>query len=208
MTNTEAKKFLAAKLECKERYTSTSSCDDECEECSLCYAQGNMGEQKEALRVAIKALEQEPCEDCISRQAILNLKQTFYDEAGYETDYVDIEDIESLPSVQPKAEQKPKTDTRKKQQTSGSIRTYDDAFRTYRHIENKFNEPFRWVGVDSTSLAEIMELAENNGYTYKLEWFDEPNDFGIVIHKRAMVFIYHTRQKARANDTERSNRNS
>ena len=50
-------------------------------------------------RDAIKALEQEPCEDTISRQAVLNLKQTFHDNAGYETEYVDIEDIKALPSV-------------------------------------------------------------------------------------------------------------
>ena len=43
-----------------------------CDECSLCYEQGNMGEQKEALDMAIKALEQQPCEDTISRQAAID----------------------------------------------------------------------------------------------------------------------------------------
>ena len=42
MTNEQAKKMLKAKLECP-----------------LCYEQGNMGEQKEALDLAIKALEQQ-----------------------------------------------------------------------------------------------------------------------------------------------------
>ena len=46
--------------------------------------------------------EQEPCDDCISRRAVLYLKQTFYDNAGYKTDYVDIEDIKELPPVYPK----------------------------------------------------------------------------------------------------------
>lgn len=56
MTNAEAKKFLTAKLECLER----ERCNIDCDECELLYAAGNMGEQKEALRVAIKSLEQEP----------------------------------------------------------------------------------------------------------------------------------------------------
>ena len=37
--------------------------------------------------------------DLISRQAVLNLKQIFTDNAGYETEYVDVEDIKELPSI-------------------------------------------------------------------------------------------------------------
>lgn len=65
MTNEQAKKMLKAKLECLKRETSGTDFDcnnSNCDECSLCYEQGNMGEQKEALDMAIKALEQEPCE--------------------------------------------------------------------------------------------------------------------------------------------------
>lgn len=62
MTNEQAKKMLKAKLECLKRETSgfygdCNRCN--CDECSLNYEQGNMGEQKEALDMAIKALEQE-----------------------------------------------------------------------------------------------------------------------------------------------------
>lgn len=32
-------------------------------------------ESKEALRIAIKALEQEPCDDCINRQVVLDMMQ-------------------------------------------------------------------------------------------------------------------------------------
>lgn len=63
MTNEEAKKMLKAKLECLKRETSGTDIDcnyRNCDECSLCYEQGNMGEQKEALNMAIKALEQQP----------------------------------------------------------------------------------------------------------------------------------------------------
>ena len=62
MTNEEAKKMLKAKLECLKRETSGTDIDcnyRNCDECDLCYAQGNMGEQKEVLEMAIKALEQE-----------------------------------------------------------------------------------------------------------------------------------------------------
>ena len=75
MTNEQAKKMLKAKLECLKRETSGTVFDcnnSNCDECSLCYEQGNMGEQKEALDTAIKALEQQPCEDTISRQAAID----------------------------------------------------------------------------------------------------------------------------------------
>ena len=63
MTNEQAKKMLKAKLECLKRETSGTDFDcnnSNCNECSLCYEQGNMGEQKEALGMAIKVLEQQP----------------------------------------------------------------------------------------------------------------------------------------------------
>ena len=58
MTREEATNMLKAKLECYKRQTSeTNDCDD-CDECSLLYEQGNMGEQKLALAMAIMELEQ------------------------------------------------------------------------------------------------------------------------------------------------------
>ena len=73
MTNEEAKKKIKAKLECFKNVTSGINHDCNmrlCDGCSLNYEQGNMGEQKEVLRMAIKALEQishlkdRPCEAC------------------------------------------------------------------------------------------------------------------------------------------------
>ena len=61
MTNEEAKKMLKAKLECFKNEISGINHDCNmrlCDGCSLNYEQGNMGEQKEALDMAIKALEQ------------------------------------------------------------------------------------------------------------------------------------------------------
>lgn len=61
MKNEQAKKMLKAKLECLKNETSGINHDCNmrlCDGCSLNYEQGNMGEQKEALDMAIKALEQ------------------------------------------------------------------------------------------------------------------------------------------------------
>ena len=76
MTEERAKKMLKAKLECLKRETSGTDIDcnyRNCDECNLCYEQGNMGEQKEALEIAIKALEQQPCEDCVSREDVVRI---------------------------------------------------------------------------------------------------------------------------------------
>lgn len=119
MTNEQAMHMLKAKLECLKRETSGfyGDCNNSnCDECSLCYEQGNMGEQKEALDMAIEALEQQPCEDTISRKALLEeiengIKAGNYEE-GYE-EYPHINDMDDIiecikyaDSVQPK----PKTD--------------------------------------------------------------------------------------------------
>lgn len=81
MTNEQAKNMLKAKLECLKRETSGNFFDcnnSNCDECSLRYEQGNMGEQKEALDMAIKALEQEPYEDCISRQTAIEVAKQYW----------------------------------------------------------------------------------------------------------------------------------
>ena len=65
MTNEQAVNMLNAKLECLNLETSgTDFCNHtNCYDCSLSYEQGNIGEQKEALVMAIKALEKEPIID-------------------------------------------------------------------------------------------------------------------------------------------------
>ena len=104
MTNEQAKKMLKAKLECLKRETSGTDFDcnnSNCDECSLCYEQGNMGEQEEALDMAIKALEQQPCEDTISRQAAIDAIMCEPTEAHYPSWYA--ERLEQLPSAQPES---------------------------------------------------------------------------------------------------------
>lgn len=61
MTEIEAKKIIKGKLACmtkcgvfeREQHINSMNCDN----CSYCYEQGNFGQQKEALQVAINALE-------------------------------------------------------------------------------------------------------------------------------------------------------
>lgn len=62
MTKEQAIKMIKAKRECIELDTNGNAelCDRNCGECKLNYEQGNMGEQKEALDMAINALEQQP----------------------------------------------------------------------------------------------------------------------------------------------------
>lgn len=73
MTREEARNMLVAKTICLTRETSgtdTECNSHNCDNCGLNYEQGNMGEQKKALDMAIKALEQishltdRPCEVC------------------------------------------------------------------------------------------------------------------------------------------------
>ena len=60
MTESEALNMIQATLTCMELYDLScieKGCDRKCENCEYNYAQGNNGEQKEALKVAIQALE-------------------------------------------------------------------------------------------------------------------------------------------------------
>ncbi len=62
------------------------------------------GNDKEVFDIAIKALEQEPCEDAISRKAALDMATTIQtdDYSGNEImEVVDIDEIKALPPVTP-----------------------------------------------------------------------------------------------------------
>lgn len=62
MNNPEAIKKLEAYLECKTRESKGvfEECNtDMCDNCDLCYAQGNVGEHKESIRLAIEALKKD-----------------------------------------------------------------------------------------------------------------------------------------------------
>ena len=51
----------------------------------------------------IKALEQEPCDDCVSRQAVLDKAYAYGNGLEPEGYCVNVEDIQALPPIQPKA---------------------------------------------------------------------------------------------------------
>ena len=60
MTENEAKGMLQAKLTCMELELLSSiekGCDNDCDSCEYCYAQGTVGEHKKAVEMAIQALE-------------------------------------------------------------------------------------------------------------------------------------------------------
>ena len=62
MNENEAKDIVRAKLKCMELELLAcieKGCDRKCDDCDYNYAQGNMGKQKEALSVAIQALEKQ-----------------------------------------------------------------------------------------------------------------------------------------------------
>ncbi len=65
MTKEEAIKKLQARHDCIEKWChgNHEECNtDLCENCDLNYAQGNMGEQRTALKIAIAALKREVIE--------------------------------------------------------------------------------------------------------------------------------------------------
>lgn len=60
MTESEAKAMFEAYMECDKRKNVVSyeeQCHEDCDNCNLCYAQGTVGEHREAVNMAIKALE-------------------------------------------------------------------------------------------------------------------------------------------------------
>lgn len=75
MTREEAKEKLQAYLECKTKQTQGiwEECNDDlCDNCDLCYLQGNNGEHKESVRLAIEALEKQIPMKPIRNNPIIN----------------------------------------------------------------------------------------------------------------------------------------
>ena len=83
---------------------------------------------REALDVAIKALEQQPSEDCISRQAVID-KATSWDTHFADSErYVSLSDIMALPSVTPQASEE---DIHREREQSYML-GYEDASKKFR----------------------------------------------------------------------------
>ena len=116
ITPEETIKILTAKAECMRRETSGIDIDcnyRNCDECDLCYKQGTTGDQMEAMRVAISALQaqglQPTCNqlatDTISRKAAIDAINNIMPtkEGLYEPSEV-LCKLMQLPSVQPELE--------------------------------------------------------------------------------------------------------
>ncbi len=80
--------------------------EEVCEECDLYGTTGTDHCEKDCVRVAIKALEQQPCEDAISRERTMLRVREFIGNPTY-TEKMLVDDMNALPSVQPKPEIKP-----------------------------------------------------------------------------------------------------
>lgn len=112
ITPEETIKILTAKAECMRREISGIDIDcnyRNCDLCDLCYKQGTTGDQMEALRVAISALQTQDVNDTnvgdtVSRQAAIDALCKRCDLVNDDTcgeKCIDIKILEKLPSAQP-----------------------------------------------------------------------------------------------------------
>lgn len=89
MTNEEAIKMLKSKM---DGHTDTSY------------------EWAETVRMAIKALESQPCEDCISRQAVIDINEYHHRQMPNHVNHEIWKEIKALPSVTPTSDAEDKYD--------------------------------------------------------------------------------------------------
>ena len=115
--------MLTAKVKCMQRETSGTDVDcnsRNCDDCELCYAQGTTGEQREALNMAISALQAQEektqlsaegtTSDLISRQKAIdvcdNAIDLWHGQLGEGIVIAVKKKIEELPSAQPESEER------------------------------------------------------------------------------------------------------
>ena len=85
MTESEAKGFLQGKLDCMKKCSVFNVRDNGCDNCEYCYSQGNFGNQKEALRIAINALEKQIERKKMKCKVVADNGQTLLMNLMYET---------------------------------------------------------------------------------------------------------------------------
>jgi len=110
---------------------------------------GEYDRQREAKDIAIKALEQELCEDAISRKAAIDAMRE--ETCGCCWDAKDI--LEHLPSVNPQAS---KEDIHREREQA-YMRGYEDASRKYR-IETCEDAISRQAAIDAMATWDWQEL--------------------------------------------------
>ena len=99
MDNKQAIKIIETEKKCVCRQFE-KGCDRLCRKCDLVL------EDKEIINaydMAINLLQAEPCEDCVSRQAVLDKAYAYGNGLEPEGYCVNVEDIQALPPIQPKA---------------------------------------------------------------------------------------------------------
>ena len=101
---------------------------------------------QEAISTAFKALEQKPCEDAISRQAVLEIQAKYAEYVGASKFWQMRDDIKALPSVTPQ----PKTGHCK------DCKWWKDSDGAYR----------RGIGAESQCPMNRKEVYEGNGYCF------------------------------------------
>lgn len=86
MTDSEAIEYLTAYLECESRRSRIESCNNNCNECELCYLQGTAKQHLESIKIAIQALEEvqqyrqfDTVEECSEAAEKQNPKEPAYD---------------------------------------------------------------------------------------------------------------------------------
>ena len=72
-----------------------------CEECPLYGMTGTVHCEKDCVRLAINTLEQEPCTDAISRQAVLEIQEKYAEHIGATKFWQMRDDIKALQPVTP-----------------------------------------------------------------------------------------------------------
>lgn len=82
MTDSEAIEYLTAYLECESRRSRIESCNNNCNECELCYLQGTAKQHLEAIQIAIQALEKQIPKKPIFNHNLSDTLSVFHCECG------------------------------------------------------------------------------------------------------------------------------
>lgn len=127
------------------------------------------GEHAEFIKLAIEALEQEPCEDCVSRRAVLNLFNTS-DDYNWGMSLLKRK-IEKLPPVTPKGV---------------TVTDFADKCRECGAKYGKALKRTRWIPVSERlpddSREYLVSVTDKEDEDYKqvgVAWFAHPKDYDI-----------------------------
>lgn len=121
-----------------------------CEDCELYGTTGTDHCERDCVRNAIEALEQEPCEDAVSRQAVIDILDDMTKDYAKSNDFEKVNGVawvkvQKLPSVNPQ-----------KIGYCKDCKWWKDSDGAYR----------RGIGAESQCPMNRIEVIEGNGYCY------------------------------------------